>query len=135
MSLAVNELKGITKELVEALKMKGITDSNAFLEAAKSPKDRKNLATSTGVESSVILNLANRADLARISGIGSVYSDLLEEAGVDTVKELAQRSATNLHAKIMEINTQKELTNRPPSVDQLMDFIKQAHTLPASLEY
>ena len=79
--------------------------------------------------------LANRADLARVKGIGRVYSDLLEEAGVDTVKELARRSPENLHAKLIEINSTKQLTQRPPSAEQVADFVEQAKGLPAGLEY
>jgi len=45
-----------------------------------------------------------------------VYSDLLEEAGMDTVKELATRRPDNLHAKIDETNDQKNSRNaRLPS--------------------
>ena len=76
---------------LNALKAQGISDSDALLEATKTPADRKELASTTGVDGGVILELANRADLARVKGIGRVYSDLMEEAGVDTVKELAER--------------------------------------------
>ncbi|GAB4016559.1 DUF4332 domain-containing protein [Spirosoma koreense] len=135
MSLAVSELKGSTEVLVNALKNQGITQSDALLEAARNPADRKKLAALVDADVHVILDLANRADLARIAGIGGVYSDLLEEAGVDTVKELARRSPENLHAKILEINVEKQLTQRPPTVEQLTDFIEQAKNLPAGLEY
>ncbi|AKD55470.1 DUF4332 domain-containing protein [Spirosoma radiotolerans] len=135
MSLSITELKGSTDALIDALKGQGITNSEALLEASRTPTDRKKLAALANTEASVILDLANRADLARITGIGGVYSDLLEEAGVDTVKELARRSAENLLIKITEINSTKELTLRPPSLEQLADFIEQAKTLPTGLEY
>jgi hypothetical protein len=35
-------------------------------------------------------------------------ADLLEAAGVDTVPELAQRKAENLHAIMKEVNDQKK---------------------------
>ncbi|RRB07037.1 DUF4332 domain-containing protein [Larkinella rosea] len=135
MSLPVQELRGITNSVADALKAQGLTNSNALLEAAKTASGRKQLATAVGVETSVILDLANRADLNRISGIGGVYSDLLEEAGVDTVKELAHRNPENLAAKILEINQVRQLTQRPPTVEQITDFINQAKNLPAGLEY
>ena len=135
MSLSINELKGSTDALVSALKTQGITQSDALLEASLNPGDRKKLAALVGTDVSVILSLANRADLARIVGVGGVYSDLLEEAGVDTVKELAHRSPVNLHAKIIEINTAQQLTQRPPTLEQLSDFVEQAKKLPAGLEY
>lgn len=135
MSVHVSELKGITDAILNALKAQGLGDSDAMLEAARTPKDRKALAAAAGVETAVILDLANRADLARVKGIGRVYSDLMEEAGVDTVKELAQRNPVNLHAKLIEINSVRQFTQRPPSVDQVTDFVEQAKTMPGMLEY
>jgi len=135
MSLTLGELRGITDAVLNALKAQGISDGNSLLEAAKTPKDRKSLSTTTGVDGTIILELANRADLARIKGIGRVYSDLMEEAGVDTVKELAQRSANNLHAKLIEINRVRQFTQRPPSAEQVGDFVEQAKSLPPTLEY
>lgn len=135
MSITIGELRGITDAVLNALRGHGLSDSDALLEAAKTPQDRKSLASVAGVDTTVILELANRADLARIKGIGRVYSDLMEEAGVDTVKELAKRVPANLHAKLIEINTTRQFTQRPPSVEQVSDFVEQAKSLPAMLEY
>lgn len=135
MSLTLGELRGITNTVLNALKAQGISDGDSLLEATKTPSDRKSLASLTGVDGTAILELANRADLARIKGIGRVYSDLMEEAGVDTVKELAQRVAKNLHAKLIEINKVRQFTQRPPSVEQVADFVEQAKSLPPLLEY
>lgn len=121
--------------ILNALKAQGISDSDELLEASKTPSDRKALASATGFDTSIILELANRADLARIKGIGRVYSDLMEEAGVDTVKELAQRVPANFHAKLIEINSVRQFTQRPPSAEQVGEFIEQAKTLPRMLEY
>lgn len=135
MSVTLGELRGITDAVMNALKGQGLADSDALLEAARTPAGRKSLALAAGVESAAILELANRADLARIKGIGRVYSDLMEEAGVDTVKELAKRAPANLHAKLIEINSTRQFTQRPPSVDQVSDFVEQAKGLPGTLEY
>ncbi|MBD2752979.1 DUF4332 domain-containing protein [Spirosoma validum] len=135
MSLTLGELRGITNAILNSLKAQGISDSDELLEATKTPSDRKALASASGVDPSILLELANRADLARIKGIGRVYSDLMEEAGVDTVKELAQRVPTNLHAKLIEINSVRQFTQRPPSAEQVGDFIEQAKNLPRMLEY
>lgn len=135
MSLTLGELRGITNAILNSLKAQGISDSDELLEATKTPSDRKSLSLASGVDASTILELANRADLARIKGIGRVYSDLMEEAGVDTVKELAQRVPANLHAKLIEINSVRQFTQRPPSAEQIGDFIEQAKSLPRMLEY
>lgn len=135
MSITLGELRGITNAVINALKAQGLGDSSALLEAAKTPEGRKALASAAGINATMILELANRADLARIKGVGRVYSDLLEEAGVDTVKELARRSPENLHAKLIEINNVRQFTQRPPSMEQIADFVEQAKALPGMLEY
>ncbi|MEZ0539571.1 DUF4332 domain-containing protein [Fibrella arboris] len=135
MSLTLGELKGINDALINLLKAQGLIDSETLLEATRTPGGRKELAETIGVDKATILELANRADLARIKGIGRVYSDLMEEAGVDTVKELAQRVPENLHAKLVQINSVRQLTQRPPSAEQVAGFVEQAKSLPAMLEY
>ena len=135
MSLTLGELKGINDALINLLKAQGLVDSDTLLEATRTPAGRKELADVIGVDKATILELANRADLARIKGIGRVYSDLMEEAGVDTVKELAKRVPENLHTKLVEINSVRQLTQRPPSAEQIAGFVDQAKSLPAMLEY
>ncbi|GAB3544723.1 DUF4332 domain-containing protein [Spirosoma fluminis] len=135
MSIALGELRGVTEAVLNALKGQGLVDGNALLEAAKTPQGRKALASASGVDAAAILELANRADLARIKGIGRVYSDLMEEAGVDTVNELAHRVPQNLHATLIQINKKRQFTQRPPSVEQVSDFVEQAKKLPVLLEY
>jgi predicted flap endonuclease-1-like 5' DNA nuclease len=71
----------------------------------------------------------------RIEGIGSEYSDLLEEAGVDTVAELAQRVPANLAAKLAEINAKKKLVRRVPGEVTVTEWVKQAKKLPRLVEY
>ena len=135
MSVHVSELKGVTDAILNVLKAHGLGDSDLMLAATKTPKDRKALASAAGVDAAVILELANRADLARVKGIGRVYSDLMEEAGVDTIQELAHRVPGNLHAKLIEINKVRQFTQRPPSVEQVIDFVEQAKAMPGMLEY
>jgi predicted flap endonuclease-1-like 5' DNA nuclease len=105
----IEEIEGIgpvyAKKLIEA----GIKTTDDLLEACATPKGREDLAAKTGISSKLILEWVNLADLMRIKGIGEEYSDLLEEAGVDTVAELARRDPDNLHAKLLEINEKKNL--------------------------
>jgi len=134
MSLNVSELAGITPELAKELKAAGLEDSADFLAAAAKPVDRKHLAEKFGVEPRAILELANRADLARVRGVGKIYSDLLEYAGVDTVAELAHRNADNLHAKILEVAAEHNVT-RVPRDDEVDSWVDQAKNLDRALFY
>lgn len=135
MEISMSGLKGITSDLAAKLKAQGLGDGGKFLEAAKTPAGRKEIAAKVGVDLKVILELANRADLARIDGIGRVFSDLLEEAGVDTVKELAQRAPENLRAKLVEVNEKMKLSGRLPTEAQVKNWVEQAKKLPKMLQY
>ena len=135
MTISIGKLRGMSAELAAKLKARGIVYSDQLLEAARTPAGRKDLAEQVGVESRVILELANRADLSRISGIAGVFSDLLEHAGVDTVKELATRNPANLHAKLVEINADRKLAGRTPALNMVKDWVAQSKALPKLLEY
>jgi predicted flap endonuclease-1-like 5' DNA nuclease len=135
MAISISKLRGMSAELAAKLKARGIVYGDQLLEAARTPAGRKALAEQVGVASRVILELANRADLARVSGVAGVFSDLLEHAGVDTVKELAVRNPDNLHAKLVEINADKKLAGRTPPISAVKDWVAQAESLPKVLEY
>jgi hypothetical protein len=67
--------------------------------------------------------------------VAEEYSDLLEEAGVDTVIELAQRNAQHLYRKIVETNREKKLVRKLPTQGQVANWIEQARTLPRAITY
>ena len=134
MILKIEELHGITAELAEALRAEGVQDAEALLAAAGPKEGREELAAKLGVEARALLELCNRADLARIRGIGKVYSDLLEFAGVDTVMELAQRNADNLYAKIVEV-AGEHYVKRIPTLANVGNWVSQAQTLGRKIFY
>jgi predicted flap endonuclease-1-like 5' DNA nuclease len=113
----------------------GIRSTDALLKKGASPEGRKAIAESAGIGDALILEWVNLADLYRIKGVGSEYSDLLEEAGVDTVVELSKRVPENLHSKMLEINMAKNLVNRMPSLKQVKKWILQAQKLPRVVTY
>jgi predicted flap endonuclease-1-like 5' DNA nuclease len=135
MTVSIGKLRGISSELEERLLERGIRTSDHLLEAARTAADRTELAEDADVEPRVILELANRADLARVDGIGAVFSDLLEQAGVDTVKELATRRADNLYAKLLETNAEGHFAGRAPTRNAVESWVAQAKELPRVLEY
>ena len=135
MTVPVKDIKGATDAMLAKFKELTIGDSDKLLAAAASPAQRKELAAACGCTPSDILSLANRADLARISGVAGVYSDLLEQAGVDTVKELATRRPDNLLAKLTATNDAAKLTQRPPTAAMVEDWVTQAKGLTPILTY
>jgi len=60
---------------------------------------------------------------------------LLEHAGVDTVPELAQRRADNLHKKMVEVNEAKKLVRALPSESTVAKWVEQAKELPRAISY
>lgn len=132
---AIIDIEGIGETYAATLKGAGIATVEALLKEGGSPAGRKTLAEKTGLTTQRILEWVNRADLARINGVGSEYADLLENAGVDTVKELATRRGDNLHAKMMEVNEAKKLVRRPPTLAEVEKWVAEAKTLPAMVTY
>jgi predicted flap endonuclease-1-like 5' DNA nuclease len=128
-------VEGIGEAQKAKLTAAGITTTQALLERGKTPRGRDELAQATGISEKLILNWVNRVDLFRVQGIGSEYADLLEEAGVDTVPELAQRNPEHLHATMAETNQAKHLVRQMPSAKQVANWVSQAKELPREIVY
>jgi len=126
----VKDIEGIGGTFAEKLEAAGVKTEEQLLNAGASQKGREELAGKTGISEAKILEWVNRADLSRIKGVGSEYADLLEAAGVDSVPELAQRNGANLHAKMEEINSAKNLVRSMPSESAVTDWVEQAKALP-----
>jgi predicted flap endonuclease-1-like 5' DNA nuclease len=131
----ITKIEGIGKVQGETLQKAGIKTTAALLDRAKDPKGRKALAAETGIDESRVLKWANMADLMRIRGVGEEYSELLEAAGVDTVKELKTRKPENLHAKMLEVNAARKLVRQPPSAKAVAKWVAEAGTLPPMMTY
>lgn len=131
----IEEIEGIGPTYAKKLMEAGIKTTDDLLETGSTPKSREELAEKTGISSKLILEWVNLSDLLRIKGVGEEYSDLLEEAGVDTVVELSRRNPENLHAKIVEINKEKKLVRKPPTLDDVRGWIEQAKKLPRKVQY
>lgn len=131
----VIDVEGIGTKYADKLIKAGVRTTEALLKAGSTPKGRKELAEKTGIGDALILEWVNHVDLYRIKGVGSEYSDLLEEAGVDTVVELAQRKASNLYEKMVEVNQAKKLVRKLPVEKQVAGWIEQAKKLPRVITY
>jgi predicted flap endonuclease-1-like 5' DNA nuclease len=128
-------IEGIGSVYAQKLQEAGVQTIEALLERGSTPQGRQELAETTELGNKRILEWVNHADLFRIKGVGEEYSDLLEEAGVDTVPELAQRNAENLFAKLKEVNAEKKLVRRVPPLSAVQSWIEQAKQLPRVIQY
>lgn len=135
MSYKIQEIQGIGPAYAEKLIAAGITTSDLLLEKGQTPKGRKELEEATGLNSKLILTWVNHADLFRVKGIGPQFAELLEAAGVDTVKELATRNAENLARKMLEVNEAEHRVKRVPVVAEVQKMIDLAKELPGVVTY
>ncbi len=128
-------IEGIGPIYAQKLQEVGVRSIEALLERGATPEGRQELAEVTDLGNKRILEWVNHADLFRIKGVGEEYSDLLEEAGVDTVPELAQRNPEHLVAKLREVNDEKKLVRRLPPLSSVESWVAQAKQLPRVIEY
>jgi predicted flap endonuclease-1-like 5' DNA nuclease len=135
MSPSIKDIEGIGETYKKKLNAVGVKTTDRLLERGKTPKGRKELEQKTGIGHKLILEWVNLADLFRIQGVGEEYSDLLEEAGVDTVKELKNRKPDALWQKMKEVNEKKKLVRRLPSLKSVEKWVSLAKGLPPMVEY
>jgi predicted flap endonuclease-1-like 5' DNA nuclease len=134
-SYPIAKIEGIGAAYAAKFATIGITTTRELLDRARDPTARATLAAASGVEEARILKWANMSDLMRVKGIGEEYSELLEAAGVDTVKELRTRKAENLAAKIAEVNAARKLVRAVPGPRLVGRWIDNAKTLAPLLKY
>lgn len=127
--MKIEKIEGVGGIYAQKLQKAGVRTTNGLLRVAASKRGRQGLAEKTGISEVLILEWVNLADLMRIKGVGEEFSDLLEEAGVDSVKELRNRRADNLHKAIIQTNEAKRLVRRAPSLSEVEGWIEQAKRL------
>jgi len=131
----LEKVEGIGETYADKLRGIGVASTGALLEEGSTPKGRGRIAEAAGISPKLVLEWVNHVDLFRVKGVGEEYADLLEESGVDTVPELAQRNADNLFAKLVKVNNDKDLVRKLPSASQVAGWVAEAKTLPRVINY
>ncbi len=129
------EIEGIGPINAAKLNKAGVRGANGLLKIGGTKKGRVELSKATGFSAKMILEWVNRADLFRVKGIGTQYSDLLEAAGIDTVVELAKRKPESLLASMTQANAKKNLVNQMPALSLVKAWVKNAKSLKRAIEY
>ncbi|MCC8071349.1 MAG: DUF4332 domain-containing protein [Bacteroidales bacterium] len=135
MSYKIEEIEGIGPAYAEKLKAEKIDTVEDLLDRCASRSGREKVAEATGISPKLLLKWTNHADLFRIKGVAGQFAELLETAGVDTIKELRHRVPANLHAKLVETNEARNLCNRVPSEKEIADMVEQAKELEPRVTY
>jgi predicted flap endonuclease-1-like 5' DNA nuclease len=131
----VTEIEGIGPTLGKKLETAQIKSTDDLLDRCCDPQGRKSVSAATGINESQLLKWCNMADLMRISGVGRQFAELLEAAGVDTIKELRNRNGDNLTSSMREINTQKKLSRSSPAASIVQGWIEQAKKIEPRIRY
>ena len=135
MAYKIEQIEGIGESYARKLESIGISTTEQLLTACAKKSGREKVSEQTGISEKLILKWTNHADLFRIKGIAGQFAELLEAAGVDTVKEFRHRVAANLYPRLVEVSGQKHLCGRVPSETELAGMIEQAKELPPIVTY
>lgn len=135
MAYRIIDIEGVGESYAKKLEAAGVKTTDDLLSVAATPKGREKLADETSISPKQILRWTNHADLFRIKGVAGQFAELLEAAGVDTVKEFRHRVAANLQPKLVEVNDKRNLCNRVPSVSEIERMIAHAKELEPVITY
>ena len=135
MAKSIEAIEGIGPKYGAKLRAVKCSSPAQLLKDGATRKGRKSIAEKTGIPDSIILRCVNMADLFRVKGVATQYAELLEAAGVDTVKELRNRNAANLTAAMKTTNDAKRLCRQVPSEKMVTNWIKQAKSLDPKVTY
>ena len=122
-------IEGIGKRYTKSLQDHGIRTTDKLLTEGGTKKGRKVIAEAVGCTPERVLEWVNRADLYRVHRVGEEISDLLEAAGVDSPKELAQRNPENLTKALKEYKDKKKIVRRCPGIKSVTAMIEDAKKL------
>ena len=131
----IEKIEGVGPKYGEILRASGIVTSKGMLKEGAYPAGRKVISEKTGIGCAKILKWVNLCDLSRVYGISTQYSELLEIAGVDTIKELGNRNALNLYKEMKAINTDKEIVRKIPGITDVQMWIEQAKSINLAVHY
>jgi predicted RecB family nuclease len=135
MSYPITDIEGIDGEVAATLKSVGIRSTERLLEAARNAKGRKALAEKIGLPEKQLLCWANVADRMRVRGVSKEYAELLQAAGVDTVKELKYRNPGKLAKAMADANKKRKMVRLLPSEKLVCRWIESAQKLPLKISY
>jgi predicted flap endonuclease-1-like 5' DNA nuclease len=135
MPFSISELDGLGPGFAIKMRKAGIRTTEKLLETAKTLKGRQMLAEKTEIDQKQLLCVANLIDRMRIKGVGQDYAELLEAAGVKTLRELRYRNPARLAEAMAKANLERKLVRVLPSQHTVGRWIDQAKKLPVKISY
>jgi predicted flap endonuclease-1-like 5' DNA nuclease len=133
--MKIIDIQGIGPSYAAKLRAVGIRTTGALLKKGATPEGRKEIAAASGVGHELILKWVDMADLYRIKGVGSQYSELLDRTGVNSVIELSKRVPEHLHGAMMTENEAKHVVHVMPALKQVKSWVAQAKRMKRVVSY
>lgn len=132
---SLTDIEGIGASYAEKMQAIGVSSQENLLSMGATRAGRAALAEESGISPKLLLKWVNRADLARVQGIGSEYAELLHHAGVENLPELAWRNPCNLYSRIVCANVDHQLVAVLPSAVEVENWVVEAKTLDRRVQY
>lgn len=129
MTYKIDHIEGIGSHYAERLGAENIRTTDDLMTQCATPEGRMQLGMKTGISTSQLLTWTHQADLMRVSGIGSEFGQLLETAGVESVKQLGMRDPENIAFLLERVNEEKKLTRVVPPVRTVSKWIDRARAM------
>ncbi len=134
-TLPISKLRGVPATVRLRLKSQRITTCEQLLLAAGDAEARAALLETTGIEEAALQRLVQRADMARVKGIGTVFGLMLEELGINDIEQLAGQAPAELHAALRTYNLEERLARRSPTMEEVVEWVEAAQSLPLVVSY
>jgi predicted flap endonuclease-1-like 5' DNA nuclease len=135
MARGIHTIEGIGPCYAGLLKGVGISTTDQLLKAGTTARGRAALARQSGISTKLLLKWVNMCDLFRVRGVASQYAELLEAAGVDSVRELRNRNSENLAEALSRVNAEKRLVRTLPNRKRVNGWIEDARKLQPLVSY
>ncbi len=129
MTVNIRTFSSMNHAVVDSLWNIGLRTSDDILDRTATADDRHKLAEQTEIDPDLLLDLARRADLARIKGIGNLYAVLLKHAGINNIQDLARQDVEELYKRVIELNEMLKLARRIPKPANVKQWVEGARKL------
>ena len=134
-ALPISKLRGVPHSARVALKSRKITNCSQLLTAAGEASRRLALAQQIGADPELLVRIVQRADMARVNGVGAVFGLMLEDLGIRDVAALARQAPEHLHAQVRDYNQQERIARRSPTPEEVQEWVTQARALEKIITY
>ncbi|MGD2036089.1 MAG: DUF4332 domain-containing protein [Bacteroidales bacterium] len=131
----IREFPGISDDTVSKLEKTGIRNTVNLFDRVINPEKRKELASLTGINDQIILELTKLTDLSRIRWVGTTFARMLYDLGIDTVEKVTKADPVDLHTKVNRLNKEKSIYKGQIGLNDMKILVNTAKDVPLEIEY